>query len=93
MNYGPAIIYNVPGRTAQDLQPEIVLELAKHPNFAGVKECAGHERIKGYADKGLLCWSGNDDEAHDSVHKYGGHGVISVTSNVIPAVMKRLMDK
>jgi 4-hydroxy-tetrahydrodipicolinate synthase len=35
----------------------------------------------------------NDDEAHDSVHKYGGHGVISVTSNVIPAVMKRLMDK
>jgi len=28
MNYGPAIIYNVPGRTAQDLQPEIMLELA-----------------------------------------------------------------
>ena len=61
MDYGPAIIYNVEGRTAQDISPSQVMQIAKHPNFAGMKECAGHERIKLYADEGILCWSGNDD--------------------------------
>lgn len=93
MNYGPAIVYNVPSRTNQDVGPEIVFELAKHPNFCGMKECTGDERIKQYSDKGILCWSGNDDEYHDS--KWGDakcHGVISVTSNVIPGVMRQLTD-
>ena len=31
------------------------MELAKHENFAGVKECEGNERIKGYTDKGIVC--------------------------------------
>lgn len=92
MDYGPSIIYNVVGRTAQDITPDLVMQIAKHPNFAGMKECGGHERIKLYADKGIKCWSGNDDEAHESRFKYGGHGVISVTSNVLPAAMRRLMD-
>lgn len=92
MEYGPAIIYNVPSRTAQDLEPEMVYKLAEHENFAGMKECTGHERIALYSEKGILCWSGNDDEAHDSRWEHGGHGVISVTSNVLPGVMRRLMD-
>lgn len=40
-----------------------------------------------------MCWSGNDDEYHES--KWGGyncHGVISVTSNVLPSVMRKLTD-
>jgi 4-hydroxy-tetrahydrodipicolinate synthase len=57
-----------------------------------MKECTGHERIQEYADKGILSWSGNDDECHESRWNYGGHGVISVTSNVLPGVMRRLMD-
>jgi 4-hydroxy-tetrahydrodipicolinate synthase len=57
-----------------------------------MKECTGHERIQEYADKGILSWSGNDDEAHESRWQHGGHGVISVTSNVLPGVMRRLMD-
>jgi 4-hydroxy-tetrahydrodipicolinate synthase len=93
MDQGPAIIYNVVGRTAQDITPDMVMELAKHPNFAGMKECSGHDRIKMYADKGLICWSGNDDEAHTSRFKHGGHGVISVVSNVVPGLVKRLMEK
>jgi len=92
MEFGPAVIYNVESRTAQDISPELVEYLAKNPNFAGMKECGGHERIKQYADQGILCWSGNDDECHDSKWNYGGHGVISVTSNVLPSVMRRLMD-
>jgi 4-hydroxy-tetrahydrodipicolinate synthase len=92
MDYGPTIIYNVAGRTAQDITPDLVYQIAKHPNFAGMKECGGHDRIKLYSDKGIKCWSGNDDEAHESRFNYGGHGVISVTSNVLPAAMRRLMD-
>ena len=57
-----------------------------------MKECSGHERIKLYSEQGILCWSGNDDEAHESVFKHGGHGVISVTSNVLPAAMRHLME-
>ncbi len=36
--------------------------------------------------------SGNDDEAHDARHEAGAAGVISVTSNLVPGLMRRLMD-
>lgn len=90
---GPAFVYNVPGRTGQDLTPEIIEPLAKHENFIGVKECAGNERIAAYESKGIACWSGNDDECHDGRHLFNSHGVISVTSNLSPALMRQLMDK
>ena len=93
LNIGPAFIYNVPGRTGQDLTPDILVPLSQHPHFIGIKECAGNERIAQYEQQGIACWSGNDDEAHDSRHLHGSHGVISVTSNIIPSVMRRLMDE
>jgi len=91
--YGPAFIYNVPGRTGQDIKPEVMMQIKDHKHFIGVKECMGHERIKEYADKGICCWSGNDDQMHLSRHKYGAVGVISVTSNVVPALVKKLMTE
>merc|ERR1719337_729267 len=93
MKFGPAIIYNVPGRTGQDIKPEVIYELAKHENFCGVKECMGNARIKTLADKGIMCWSGNDEQSHDGRHNFGGLGVISVTSNVVPGLMKKLMTE
>jgi len=92
LNLGPAFIYNVPGRTGQDILPEIIEPLSKHKNFIGVKECAGNERIAYYEQKGIACWSGNDDECHDGIHNFGSHGVISVTSNIVPELMRELMD-
>lgn len=93
MDLGPSIVYNVPSRTAQDITPDIMLDLAKHPNFAGVKECTGHDRIAEYSKEGILCWSGNDDECFESRWNHGGHGVISVTSNMLPGVMSKLMTE
>ena len=61
MDYGPAIVYNVPARTSQDISPDIMRQLAEHENFAGVKECEGNDRIKAYTDDGIVCWTGNDD--------------------------------
>ena len=46
LNEGPGILYNVPGRTGQDIPDDVVLELASHANFLGVKECTGNQRIQ-----------------------------------------------
>ncbi|MCP4297230.1 MAG: 4-hydroxy-tetrahydrodipicolinate synthase, partial [Proteobacteria bacterium] len=92
LSMGPAIIYNVPGRTGQDITEDIIGEVSKNRNFIGMKECAGEERIKSYESSGINCWSGNDDQAHSSRHSGKSHGVISVTSNIVPNAMKQLMD-
>lgn len=89
---GPGIVYNVPARTSQDIPDEVIEELSQHENFLGVKECTGNDRIANYTKKGIVCWSGNDDEAHDARHIAGAAGVISVTSNVIPGLFSSLMD-
>ncbi len=93
LDIGPAFIYNVPGRTGQDIEPSIIAKLAKHENFIGVKECAGNQRISEYENQGIACWSGNDDECFDARHQHNAHGVISVTSNLVPGLMRKLMDQ
>ena len=50
----------------------VVQRLSCHSNWLGVKECTGNNRIQNYTDQGIMCWSGNDDEAHDSRHDHGG---------------------
>ncbi|CAK0737237.1 4-hydroxy-tetrahydrodipicolinate synthase 2, chloroplastic [Coccomyxa viridis] len=91
LDEGPAIIYNVPGRTGQDIPNDVVYQISSHPNFLGVKECTGNARIQGYANEGVRCWTGNDDEAHEGRHSFGSQGVISVTSNLLPGLFSRLM--
>jgi len=93
LEIGPAFIYNVPGRTGQDITPDIIEPLSTHKNFIGVKECMGNDRIAHYEKQGIACWSGNDDESFAGRHEFGSHGVISVTSNLIPKIMRTLMDK
>jgi 4-hydroxy-tetrahydrodipicolinate synthase len=93
LDIGPAFIYNVPGRTGQDLTPEVIEPLSTHKNFIGVKECGGNDRIAYYEKQGIACWSGNDDESYTGRHEHGSHGVISVSSNIIPGIMRQLMDK
>jgi len=91
LDLGPALVYNVPSRTGQDLPPSLIEDLAKHQNFVGMKECAGNERIAYYENQGIACWSGNDDQCFDARHKSKAHGVISVMSNVLPGLMSQLM--
>jgi len=91
LDLGPGIVYNVVGRTNQDIRPHVVEELARHENFLGMKECEGNERIAGYSAQGIACWSGNDDEAHDARHQAGATGVISVASNIVPEIYADLI--
>lgn len=89
---GPVYIYNVEGRTGQDVTPQMIEQIADHPNFIGMKECAGNDRIAAYEAKGIACWSGNDDEAFEGRHQAKSHGVMSVTANIAPGIMRKLMD-
>lgn len=91
LNEGPAMVYNVPGRTAQDIPDEVIHEISTHENFLGVKECTGTDRIRSHSEHGIVCWSGNDDQAHDDRHLAGAAGVVSVTSNLIPGLFSSLM--
>ncbi|KAH9616506.1 hypothetical protein KSS87_010357, partial [Heliosperma pusillum] len=91
LSMGPTIIYNVPSRTGQDIPPHAIHSLAKNVNLAGVKECVGNDRIKEYTDNGIVVWTGNDDQCHESRWSCGAIGVISVTSNLVPGLMRQLM--
>lgn len=93
MHMGPTFIYNVPSRTGQDIQPQTIRNLSKHENFIGLKECTGNQRIALYESEGIACWSGNDNECYEARHFCASHGVISVAANLIPGVIRRLIDQ
>ena len=89
----PQILYNVPSRTACDMQAATVARLATVPNIVGIKEATGDlTRLSAIAElcgKDFLMFSGDDATACDFMLK-GGHGVISVTANVAPKLMHDL---
>jgi 4-hydroxy-tetrahydrodipicolinate synthase len=89
----PVIIYNVPGRAAVDIPPDVVEELAEDARVVGVKEASGNlsqvaELALRVGDRVSL-WSGNDDQVLP-VMSLGGRGVISVLANVAPAATHRM---
>ena len=90
----PVILYNVPGRTAVNLEPATALRLAGHPNVAGIKEASGDLRqvmdILGARPDGFAVLSG-DDWLTLPVITAGGDGLISVVSNEVPAAMTALV--
>ena len=89
----PVILYNVPGRTVADLLPETVGRLAKHGNIVAIKEATGDmQRLRDIQalvppDFGLL--SGDDFTVLPFIEQ-GGHGVVTVSGNVVPAQMAEL---
>lgn len=89
----PQILYNVPSRTACDMQPETVLRLAEVANITGIKEATGDlaraRRLIAAAPPGFAVYSGDDATAMELMLA-GGHGNVSVTANVAPALMARL---
>lgn len=89
----PVVLYNVPGRTVADMQPETALRLAQVPGIVGIKEATGNiERactlIK-HAPPGFSIYSGDDPTAV-ALMLLGGHGNVSVTANVAPKAMHEL---
>ncbi len=90
----PVILYNVPGRTAANLEPSTVARLAEISNIAGVKEASGNltqvAEICAAARPEFSVLSG-DDATVLPVISVGGVGLISVASNEIPAEMTAIV--
>ncbi|MBT9495269.1 MAG: 4-hydroxy-tetrahydrodipicolinate synthase [Paucibacter sp.] len=89
----PMMLYNVPGRTVADMQPETTLRCASLPGVFGVKEASGNieraaQLIK-HAPRGFSIYSGDDGTAI-ALMLLGGHGNVSVTANVAPRLMSEL---
>lgn len=89
----PQLLYNVPGRTACDMQADTVAELAKVRNIVGIKEATGSmERladIKRQVSDDFALLTGDDSTTCEFILN-GGHGAISVTANVVPAKMANM---
>lgn len=80
----PIMLYNVPSRTAVDLQIETVSRLSRHDNIVAIKDATGDlSRLPQLLETGLNCLSGDDGTACEFILK-GGHGVVSVIGNTHP---------
>ncbi len=92
----PVIMYNVPGRTGQNLEPDLVAELAQHPNIVAIKEASGNisqisRIIEDTQDDEFAVISG-DDNITLPIMALGGAGVISVAANVDPSRMVAMYE-
>lgn len=91
----PIIVYNVPGRTGMNIEPKTALGLSKIENIIGIKEASGNisqiAEIIRLCPKDFLVYSGNDDMIIPLM-SLGGHGVISVVANILPAETKNIVD-
>ncbi len=90
----PVIVYNVPGRTGVDIPVSVYKRLSRIPNIAGIKEASSSIgkiiEIRS-ACPDLPIWSGNDDMVAPTL-SLGGHGVISVLSNVAPVETNAMVE-
>jgi 4-hydroxy-tetrahydrodipicolinate synthase len=91
----PILIYNIPGRCVVDMNIETMARLAKLPNIVGVKDSANdlarplETRIAIGAD---FCQLSGDDITAAAFLGQGGHGVISVLSNIAPAESAQMQN-
>ncbi len=91
----PLVVYNVPGRTGCDITNDTLERLSAHPNIVGVKDATGdlarasHQRLRCGPDWVML--TGDDPSALGYI-AHGGHGCISVSSNVAPEACAAFMN-
>jgi 4-hydroxy-tetrahydrodipicolinate synthase len=91
----PVLLYNVPSRTACDLLPETLEQLAEHPRIVGIKDATGDiGRARAILERcgdDFLLFSGDDATCREWLLA-GAQGVISVTANLAPRLMHELTE-
>ncbi len=90
----PLMLYNVPGRTGQNLQPETVARLAELPNVVAVKEASGNldqvSQIRRLTSTDFAIYSG-DDSLTLPILSVGGIGVVSVASHLVGQPLQQMI--
>jgi 4-hydroxy-tetrahydrodipicolinate synthase len=89
----PLCVYNIPGRTGKNIEPETIARLAELPNITMVKEATGSmdQASQILSTTNLTVLSG-DDSMTLPLLSVGGEGVISVVGNIVPGDMLALLD-
>lgn len=91
----PIVLYNVPGRTGQNLQPETVARLAEIPNIVAIKEATGNldqaSEIRRLTPTEFKLYSG-DDSLTLPLLAVGGNGVISVASHLVGMQLQKMIQ-
>ncbi|HDU0064143.1 TPA: 4-hydroxy-tetrahydrodipicolinate synthase [Listeria monocytogenes] len=91
----PVVIYNIPGRSVVNIEPETIIRLAKLPNIVGVKESSGNldniSKIIAETSDDFQVYSG-DDSLTLPILAVGGNGVISVASHVVGNEMQEMIQ-
>lgn len=92
----PIVMHNALGRTCVNMEPETTAQLAKHPNIVGIKD--GNKQLDHLAkiirltkDEDFEVYTGKDTTAYPLVCM-GGSGTFTVAGNVVPDVMKNIVD-
>ena len=83
----PLIVYDIPGRSIVSVKDELLAELAKHKNIIGIKDATGDAARPARLSNLIgddFCQLSGDDATAFSYLASGGHGMISVVSNVAP---------
>ena len=91
----PIMLYNVPGRTAMNMNSSTISELAKHTNITSIKEASGNfSQIAEIAESiqnvdNFYIYAGNDDQIL-AMKALGAVGAVTVAGNIIPKVIHNL---
>jgi 4-hydroxy-tetrahydrodipicolinate synthase len=88
----PIILYNIPGRTAKNMEPDVVARIAEIPNVVAIKEATGSmdQASQTLALTNLTVLSG-DDSLTLPLLAMGGSGIVSVVGNIVPGDMLQLL--
>lgn len=90
----PLVLYNIPGRTGQNLLPETVARLAELPNIVAIKEASGSldqaSQIRRLTPPEFRIYSG-DDSLTLPLLAVGGHGVVSVASHLVGSDLQAMI--
>lgn len=92
----PLMLYNIPGRTGQNLLPETVVKLAEnHQNIAAIKEASGNldqaSQIRKHLPSPFKIYSG-DDSLTLPLLAIGGYGVVSVASHLVGDPLQQMVQ-
>lgn len=89
----PIVVYNIPGRTGRNIEPETMRRLAEIPNIVAVKEASGSlDQVSRIAIETDLTILSGDDTLTLPMLAVGGSGVVSVVANLVPRDVQRMIE-
>ena len=89
----PIVLYNIPGRTAKNMEPDTICRLGEHENIVAIKESTGSmDQASQILDGSNLTVLSGDDSLTLPLMSLGGSGVVSVVGNIIPRDVQSMIS-